>query len=90
MGTISECKPAAAQSWCSSHRCPQLLRHGVSPHRYACNSTSTVQAHFMLKLVSSILMGMRPFAKPLRWRSSSSSVTSKNLIYTMKRAEHCL
>ena len=62
----AECKQAAAQSYYSSHRCPQPLRHGVSPHRYVCNSTSTVQAHFMLKLVSSILMGMRPFAKPLR------------------------
>ena len=44
-----------------------------------------MQTHFMLKLVSSILMGMRPFAKPLRWRSSSSSVTSKNLICTSER-----
>ena len=61
------------------------LEHAISPHRYACNSMCNWQAHFMLKLVSSILMGMRPFAKPLRWRSSSSSVTSKNLICTSER-----
>ena len=86
MGTIllsaSKLLRSHRHAYTGASSCPDLP---VSPHRCACNSMSNGQTHFMLKLVSSILMGMRLFAKPLRWRSSSSSVTSKNWICTSAR-----